>query len=137
MNGVQKPIRHVTNSCNVTAMAAQLTCGVCGVGFYARSDAIYCSSACRQKAHRARMARRIAGLAGRHRPRARSVRVVTKPDVAGTVQRARHEQHRARELCRTAADTVRHTVASRRRLWDVARPSLLRPDQTAGTGECG
>jgi hypothetical protein len=47
------------------------------------------------------MARRIAGPA-RH------------PDVARTVQRARQEQRRARELCRAAADTLKRSAASHR-----------------------
>jgi IS5 family transposase len=91
-------------------MAVLVTCSVCGVGFHARSDAIYCSAACRQKAHRARMARRIAAGA-------------VRPEIARTVQRAREEQRRARELCRAAADALRESVASHQRL--IASPWVM------------
>jgi hypothetical protein len=49
----------VTASCNVPGMAAsKLRCCVCRAPFYGRSDACYCSGACRQKAYRSRIARR-------------------------------------------------------------------------------
>ncbi|HEY9304046.1 MAG TPA: hypothetical protein VIO95_07130 [Mycobacterium sp.] len=106
-------------------MTGPLTCGVCGIGFGGRADAMYCSSACRQKAHRARTARRIAEWAGQQRPRVRAARAIIKPDVANTIQRAQREQRRARELCRTAADTLRESVAAKRRLaaiqWSTER----------------
>lgn len=35
--------------------AAQLYCQECGSGFYGRADARYCTNACRQRAHRARV----------------------------------------------------------------------------------
>jgi hypothetical protein len=35
---------------------AARSCGVCGAVLTGRADALYCSSACRQKAHRARHA---------------------------------------------------------------------------------
>jgi hypothetical protein len=75
---------------------------MCGAGFGGRSDAVYCSSACRQKAHRARTAQRIADL--EWRPGLR--RVLVKPDVPGTIARARVEQRRAHELTRIVADTL-------------------------------
>jgi|GEM_PF-3342343 len=34
--------------------ASRLQCRECGAAFYGRSDARYCSNACRQKAHRTR-----------------------------------------------------------------------------------
>ena len=37
--------------------ASILRCCVCRAPFYGRSDACYCSGACRQKAYRARVAR--------------------------------------------------------------------------------
>jgi hypothetical protein len=98
----------------VSSMTDLLTCGGCGIGFRGRSDAIYCSSACRQKAHRARTARRIAALAEPRSPRTRPQRRLSKPDVAVTIERARREQSRSRELCRAAADTLRQTIASQR-----------------------
>jgi hypothetical protein len=76
---------------------------MCGAAFSARSDAVYCSSACRQKAHRARTLRRIAELDWRPG----SARVLVEADVAGTIARARLEQLRAHELCRIAADILK------------------------------
>ena len=47
--------RNVTARCNVTGMPATLrTCTVCETEFHGRADAAYCSTACRQKAYRAR-----------------------------------------------------------------------------------
>ncbi len=77
---------------------------------------MYCSSACRQKAHRARTTRRIAGRAGRERPPTRTARAIIKPDVAAAIQLAQREQRRASELRRTATDTLRESVAVHRRL---------------------
>lgn len=93
-------------------MIELLTCGGCGIGFRGRSDAIYCSSACRQKAHRGRTARRVAALAEPRPARVRPQRKVGKPEVSSAIERAQRERRRARELCRAAADTVRLTVAS-------------------------
>jgi hypothetical protein len=92
---------------------------MCGVGFRGRSDAMYCSSACRQKAHRARTARRIAGQVGPERPTTRAARAIIKPDVAAVIQRAQGEQRRARELRRSARDTLRESVAVNWRLTAV------------------
>lgn len=83
--------------------ATGMTCGICGSAFHARSDAIYCSSACRQRAHRARTAERIAPHDGLLPRRGHTVRVITKPDVARTIQRARREVERAHALRRAAA----------------------------------
>lgn len=82
--------------------ATGMTCGICGVVFHGRSDAIYCSPACRQKAHRTRTAERTAAHDLGFLRKPRPVRVITKPDVAGTIQRARREVQRAQELCCTA-----------------------------------
>ncbi|EFG76361.1 hypothetical protein HMPREF0591_3726 [Mycobacterium parascrofulaceum ATCC BAA-614] len=101
-----------------------MTCAVCGAGFTARSDALYCSSACRQKAHRARSARRAAALreivrrsfpASRstHSDAGRSLQLAA----ATSVRRAREQVDRSRELCRAAAlrleqsDAVREQVS--------------------------
>ena len=79
-------------------VAADLTCFICGNGFYGRSDAVYCSPACRQKAHRARLARR------------------TKPNVAGSAQRAQQALDRARALCRAAADHLEQATATQQEI---------------------
>ncbi|OBH91326.1 hypothetical protein A5678_11550 [Mycobacterium sp. E2733] len=86
-----------------------MMCAVCGTSFSARSDAVYCSSACRQKAHRARSARRTAVLrealrrssgAGRgaDSDAARSL----QRSVASSMRRAREQLDRSRELCRVS-----------------------------------
>ena len=75
-------------------VAADVTCFICGNGSYARSDAMYCSPACRQKAHRARLARR------------------TKPNVAGSAHRAQQALDRARALWRAAADHLEQAAAT-------------------------
>jgi hypothetical protein len=88
------------NSCNVTDMAAA-ACAVCGRGFSARSDAVYCSSACRQKQHRARTAERVAVLRDLA---TRSVRAApATSDVAPLIVRARRNIDHSRELCRLGA----------------------------------
>jgi hypothetical protein len=96
-----------------------VTCGVCGTGFHARAGAIYCSSACRQKAHRARTALRVAGLEARQPAMRSTRRAFVKPDVAGTIERARQEQCRARELCRTSAEALRESAESHQKLMAV------------------
>ncbi|MGH3967510.1 MAG: hypothetical protein ACRDTV_05175 [Mycobacterium sp.] len=96
---------------------AATSCVLCGIGFAARSDARYCSSACRQKAHRDRTARRIAAL-GEHLRRssrpapiklaaARSMRRAA----AGVQQRARAHIDQSQELCRTSAERIREAAA--------------------------
>lgn len=99
-------------------MPGRLTCSMCGICFQGRADAIYCSAACRQKSHRARTARRTVELAARRTP-IQTRRVLIKPDVASTIQRARLEERRARELCRTAAETLRQSVVSQQQLMAV------------------
>jgi hypothetical protein len=59
----------------------------------------------------------------------RTRRALIKPDVARTIQRARDEQSRAHELCRTAADTLRETGVSYRQLMAVRL--LTRSDTAA------
>jgi len=45
--------------------------------------------------------------------------VLVKPDVAGTIARARLQQHRARELCRTAEEIIRASAESHEELKSV------------------
>lgn len=85
---------------------------MCATSFVARKDAIYCSSACRQKAHRARTARRIAGL-GRVSQRsqvnpdsAKSVQLAA----ADSMQRARQRINHSLELCRTSAKRIQQAT---------------------------
>jgi hypothetical protein len=96
-------------------MSDSLTCQMCGADFGGRSDAVYCSSACRQKAHRARTARRIAELEWRPGRR----RALVKPDVAGTIARARVEQRRAHELSRITAGILAASAESQAQLKSV------------------
>lgn len=117
-------------------MVESLSCEMCGAGFSARSDAVYCSSACRQKAHRARTALRTADWELRQGPRRPTPRVLVKPDVAGTIARARLQQRRARELCRTAEEILRASAESHEQLKSVvwlrrARVAAAQPS-TAG-----
>jgi hypothetical protein len=84
---------------------------VCGNGFHARSDAEYCSSACRPKAHPVRTAYRISGLADRRHRHA-----ALHTTVGAALQRAQHEYARALDLRRLAADTLKQVVAARQLL---------------------
>ncbi|MGZ4582837.1 MAG: hypothetical protein ACXVYI_00500 [Mycobacterium sp.] len=82
-----------------------MTCSLCGTGFSARSDAVYCSPACRQKAHRARTSRRTAELRERLTTlsRGRGVPETSRSlqrAVARSMQRAHEQVNRSRELCR-------------------------------------
>ncbi|ORA14349.1 hypothetical protein BST16_12400 [Mycobacterium asiaticum DSM 44297] len=70
-----------------------LSCAVCAGQFNGRTDAIYCSSACRQKAYRLR------------NPRGR----MRRAEVKALVLRASVAQRRARELCQEAAES-RHKL---------------------------
>lgn len=90
---------------------AAMKCALCSTGFTARADAVYCSSACRQKAHRARTARRIAalGLVNRQQNNARPAAV--RPDVARSIARAREQIAESRRLCRASAERLRDTAA--------------------------
>jgi hypothetical protein len=92
---------------------ATTTCAVCGTGFSGRSDATYCSSACRQKAHRARTARRIAALRANrsHRPRVDSdATQLLQLAAADSVQRARQRISHSLELCRTSAKRIQEAA---------------------------
>ncbi|WP_322858723.1 hypothetical protein U8D42_18130 [Mycobacterium europaeum] len=99
----------------------RMTCAVCGSGFSGRSDAVYCSSACRQRAHRARSARRTAALrdslrrsAGTARDTPSDVARSLQRSVADAVQRARRQVDRSRELCRASELRLRESDAIRR-----------------------
>ena len=98
---------------------ALTTCSVCGTDFSARSDAVYCSSACRQKAHRARIARRTAALRESLKRSSGPARVASDANrslrlaVAGSLQRAREQVDRSRELCRVSERRVREGEAIR------------------------
>jgi hypothetical protein len=61
-------------------------CAVCSATLTGRADAIYCSSACRQKAHRVRTAQ----------PRLQSA------DTVELINRARAAQLQSRRICREA-----------------------------------
>jgi hypothetical protein len=93
------------------------SCSTCGAGFTGRSDAVYCSSACRQKAHRARTARRTALLRASLRRNfvptqagAEASRLL-RLSVATSVQRAREQVDRSRELCRSTERRLRESDA--------------------------
>ncbi len=67
-------------------------------------------------------------------------RVLVKPDVAGTIARARVQQRRARELCRTAEQILRASAESHEQLKSVvwlrrARMAAAEPsaDERDGT----
>jgi hypothetical protein len=84
------------------------TCPVCGTGFSARSDAVYCCSACRQKAHRARTAGRIAELS--ERAKQSFGPALPKRNTAASTQRVQDVVHRSRELCLTAAEHMQQAA---------------------------
>ena len=81
-----------------------VSCVVCGTRFPARSDAVYCSSACRQKAHRVRTAERLAELSDRVKHSVGSR--LTKKEVAASRQHVENVMRRSRDLCLTAAERV-------------------------------
>ena len=81
--------------------AARMHCRVCGTTFYGRADARYCCGACRQKAHRARTARRAAD------------KTVPKPELGNTAAQARQTRQHARAV-RERAATVRRAAADTR-----------------------
>ena len=118
-------------------MTRLLGCAVCDRGFHGRSDALYCSSACRQKAHRARMARRIAASQGQQEPSLSPRSALVKPDVARIIERAREQQRRAHELCRIAEEALQECRESRRQLMAVrwlvrSRVSAPAPPRVVG-----
>ncbi|WP_158086643.1 hypothetical protein [Mycobacterium scrofulaceum] len=118
-----------------------MMCAVCGTGFTARSDAVYCSSACRQKAHRARSARRTAVLreiVKRSSPTSRAMQsdagTSLQRSVATSVRRAREQLDRSRELCRTAALRLQQSDAIRQQLrTDWSARSAPTPDAGGGS----
>ena len=104
------------------------TCAVCGTDFPGRSDAVYCSSACRQKAHRVRTAVRIANL--NDRVKQSFGRTLAKRDVAASRQHVQDVMNRSRELCLTAAERMQQAAAIQER---------CRENQLAtgtGSGDC-
>ena len=112
---------------------AAATCALCGTGFSARSDAVYCSSACWQKAHRARTARRIANL--RAGVASGSALAPANPQAtgsslqgaaAGSIQRAREQIDRSRELCRISAEHLKQAAAIERQFGEQF-PAAPRP----------
>ncbi|OBG36286.1 hypothetical protein [Mycobacterium sp. E3198] len=100
---------------------ATTMCLMCGANFSARSDAIYCSPACRQKAHRARTAQRTAVLRESLRrgfgpaPADSAEATALRLSVATSVQRAREQVDRSRELCRDSERRLRESDAILRR----------------------
>jgi hypothetical protein len=90
-------------------------CAVCATHFSARSDALYCSSACRQKAHRTRTAQRIADLSARAAQPRRPAAAKRDPAVSG--QHVRELLSRSQELCLIAAEHMRQaaTIQERRK----------------------
>jgi hypothetical protein len=81
---------------------------MCDTCFSARADAVYCSSACRQKAHRERTARRIAELSDLVEQS--SGRNLTSRDIAASRTRVRDVVNRSRELCGTPAERIREAA---------------------------
>ncbi|OBG67843.1 hypothetical protein A5702_15255 [Mycobacterium sp. E3339] len=82
---------------------------------------MYCSSACRQKAHRGRSARRTAALRETVRRDAASRRGQTSEvarslqrSAASSMQRARQQVDRSVELCRTSELRLQESDAIRR-----------------------
>ena len=82
---------------------------MCGTRFSARSDAVYCCSACRQKAHRARTAERIADLSDRVKHSAGMA--LRNRDGAASTQHVQDVVDRSRQLCRMAAERVRQAAS--------------------------
>ncbi|AKS36233.1 hypothetical protein AFA91_09960 [Mycolicibacterium goodii] len=79
---------------------------------------MYCSPACRQKAHRARTARRVAALS-RQRSDATSgdvKPVAVRPDIARSLERAREQIAESRRLCRISAERLRRMAALQREI---------------------
>ncbi|OBA72387.1 hypothetical protein A5641_08155 [Mycobacterium sp. 1554424.7] len=90
-------------------------CLKCGAGFSGRSDAIYCSSACRQKAHRARTAQRtVLRESLRQTAPARAgaeAGKLLRLSAATSVRRAPEQVDRSRELCRMSEHRLRESDA--------------------------
>jgi len=81
-------------------VAARLRCCVCRAPFYGRSDACYCSGACRQKAYRARVARQAVKRPALHQSRDAALR-------------ARQVRKRAQLIRKEAASIRREAAAIR------------------------
>ncbi len=91
-----------------------LHCLLCAAPFHGRSDAVYCSSACRQKAYRTRTARRLAAVATPPRSR----RPVS---VAIALRRAELARQRSIQVCRVSAERLEALGETRRRLLELAQ----------------
>jgi hypothetical protein len=81
--------------------AHRLHCWLCGIAFYGRVDARYCSAACRQKAHRKRNAGRVVDT------------TVGGPEVADAKVKARQVRQQARAVRRRAEATRRAAAETR------------------------
>ncbi|MEE6175439.1 hypothetical protein [Mycobacterium sp. 050134] len=90
-------------------------CALCGRSFSARSDAVYCSSACRQKAHRARAARRTAVLRERLERHVGFERSLQR-SVSRSLEDSRRQVDRSRELRRVAEIRIQRTEALRQEI---------------------
>ena len=81
--------------------ACRLQCWGCGTVFYGRADARYCSAACRQKSHRARVRRRAAEQA------------VPAPVLGDAIAQARETRESARVVRQRAQDARRSASKAR------------------------
>ncbi|CKG96411.1 Uncharacterised protein [Mycolicibacterium smegmatis] len=95
-------------------------CAVCGTWFTGRADAVYCSSACRQKAHRARIAHRVAAVSSKRsdtdRDEVRRRPVAIRSDIAQSIARAREQVAVSRRLCRDSAERLQRLEDLQREL---------------------
>jgi hypothetical protein len=116
---------------------AAATCALCGTGFSARSDAIYCSSACRQKAHRARTARRIAALGERLRQASRPAPIkldaakAQRRSPASSLQRARERIDKSHQLCAMSEQRIQRATAIRQQLANLRLATGTAPATTS------
>ncbi len=108
------------------------TCAVCDTLFSGRADAVYCSSACRQKAHRERTARRIAELSDLVEQS--SGRKSTGRESTVSAAQVRDVVKRSRELCRTSAERIRKAAEIEQRfrqnhsaIWSLPEQSPAAP----------
>ena len=92
--------------------ASRLLCSMCGVSFYGRADARYCSAACRQKAHRIRRGSQTADT---------TVRLTDAARTRAKAQQVRQQARAAREK----AEATRESLAAARRRVETSqrRPS--------------
>jgi len=104
--------------------ATKLRCCVCGTRFHGRSDACYCSGACRQKAYRARIAR---DGDGPYLGQSRSATLV-----------ARQLRKRSQLTRKEAAATLRKSAALRDLVHgDQARQGSRRPRRNGSAADDG